>query len=110
MAPYEFIIFKLDLLGLNANTKRRVRLLELRRGHSGWRCDSQAIYNQTYLLDVLVDILHALLAAFLSGGALEALLHLGSLLGDTDFVRLNLDFVHLFVSKKEHVTNQNQSM
>mmetsp|Transcript_33741 Transcript_33741/g.44504 ORF Transcript_33741/g.44504 Transcript_33741/m.44504 type:complete len:369 (+) Transcript_33741:1408-2514(+) len=46
------------------------------------------------LLDVLVDILHALLAAFLSGGALEALLHLGSLLGDTDFVRLNLDFVH----------------
>mmetsp|Transcript_26852 Transcript_26852/g.31562 ORF Transcript_26852/g.31562 Transcript_26852/m.31562 type:complete len:361 (-) Transcript_26852:257-1339(-) len=62
------------------------------------------------LLDVLVDILHALLAAFLSGGALEALLHLGSLLGDTDFVRLNLDFVHLFVSKKERVSNQNQSM
>ena len=49
----------------------------------------------TYILDVLVDLKHAVSAAFLSGGELEALRHLLGFLGDTDLVSLKLDFANL---------------
>ena len=53
----------------------------------------------TYILDVLVDLKHAVSAAFLSGGELEALRHLFSFVIDLDFLSIKLDFTNL--SKKQ---------
>jgi hypothetical protein len=46
------------------------------------------------ILNVLVDLKHAVSAALLGGGELEALRHLFGLVGDTDFVSLKLDFAN----------------
>ena len=111
MAPYEFIIFKLDLDVLNGPAKRRVRLPKWSRRRAAGPCNPKKSYLlSTYLLDVLVDGLHLGLAALLRGGHLEALIGDLGLGADLDFVGLKLNFAHLFVRHKARVSHEAKSM